>query len=158
MSRRPGPTTAQATKEQQRQERIKKMRAEAKHYTDTQAEHFVYRCYDAEGQLLYVGCTQDVNARMSVHASSWQNPASAYLNLHMARHEVEPEPYIGRIAGRAAERQAIETERPLLNVHHNAGRGLPRRKVSEEELAAEMQKANEVISGWFAQMREPGAA
>lgn len=91
--------------------------------------HYVYRCYDKAGQLLYIGCTEDVEARMQVHRSSWHNPASAYLSLHMDRYEVEE--IVGRTAARKAERAAIKAEAPLLNVHHNDGRGLPRVKVSD---------------------------
>lgn len=89
--------------------------------------HYVYRCYDAEGTLLYIGCTRDVVARMLVHRSAWDNPASAFLNLHMARYEVEEFPT--RDEARKAEREAIGAEAPLLNIHHNKGRGLPRVKV-----------------------------
>lgn len=41
----------------------------------TERTHYVYRCYDASGALLYVGCTKDPAARRTAHrhslASSW---------------------------------------------------------------------------------------
>ncbi len=87
-------------------------------------KHYVYRCYDETGRLLYIGCTDSPGSRFSVHRASWNNPTSRYLNFRCTRWEVEPEPYIGRVAGLAAEKAAIEAEAPLLNVHHNKGRAL----------------------------------
>lgn len=110
--------------------------------------HFIYRCYDAEGRLLYVGCTHDVNNRMAVHASSWSNPASAYLNLHMDRYEVEG-PIAGRAAARQREREVIANEAPLVNVHHNKGRGLPRVPV-QPPTAEEMALASRKLDEFFA--------
>lgn len=110
---------------------------EAKRLLDEEMTHYLYRCYDAHDRLLYIGCTQDVVGRLAVHRSSWHNPASAYLNLHMARHKVS-EPIKGRRAARAAEKAAIEAEAPLLNLHHNQGRGLirvPATAPSAEQLA-----------------------
>lgn len=83
-------------------------------------KHYVYRCYDASGLLLYVGCTRDVAGRLQVHASSWNNPASAVLNMRMASHEVEEFPTFE--AARAAEREAIANEAPLANLHHQRER------------------------------------
>lgn len=82
----------------------------------TPVPHFLYRCYDADDRLLYIGCARDVAARLGVHLVSWSNPASAALNLRMVRHtEVEcPD----KATARAAERQAIYDEEPLLNSHH----------------------------------------
>jgi predicted GIY-YIG superfamily endonuclease len=85
--------------------------------------HYVYRCYDAADRLLYIGCTQDMGGRMAVHASSWQNPASAALNLRMARHTVEEFP--SKDAARAAERAAIFNEAPLFNLHHQREKKSP---------------------------------
>lgn len=84
--------------------------------------HYVYRCFDRDGQLLYIGCTSDIGHRMRVHWSNWNNPASAYLSMYMDRYEVEE--VVGFAAARKAEREAIAAEAPLLNVHHNKGRGL----------------------------------
>lgn len=75
-------------------------------------EQTVYRCYDDAGQLLYIGCTGDLDYRMSLH-----NPL-------VMRHtsEIVTEIYPNRLAGRAAERAAIKAESPLLNKQHNPTR------------------------------------
>lgn len=85
--------------------------------------HVVYRCYDHEGHLLYIGCTWDINARLNVHASSWSNPASAVLNMRMTRYEVVE--YPDKATARQAERKAIYDEAPLLNLHHQRERITP---------------------------------
>jgi predicted GIY-YIG superfamily endonuclease len=108
--------------------------------------YYVYRCYDKDDRLLYIGCTQDIGGRMAVHAASWGNPASAYLNLHMARYEVQE--VVGFTAARKAEREAIAAEAPLLNVHHNKGRGLPRVPV-EPPTREEIEEAGRRISAYF---------
>lgn len=95
-------------------------------------KHYLYRCYDAQGRLLYIGCTQDPGARSQVHGSSWHNPVSAYLNLRMTRWETEEKPYRGKTVARAAEKAAIEAEAPLLNQHHNRGRGLKGQSLWDE--------------------------
>ena len=88
--------------------------------------HTVYRAYDAEGALLYIGCTADFGRRRSQHgyttpwfplAARWD--LAEYPNFRTARD---------------AERHAIETECSMFNVtpHEQArrtviGRGqLPR--------------------------------
>jgi len=84
--------------------------------------YVVYRCYDRDGRLFYIGSTGDIVSRMAVHRSSRANPASTQLSLHMARYQVEEFP--SESDARRAERLAIAAEAPLLNVHHNQGRGL----------------------------------
>lgn len=98
--------------------------------------HYVYRCYDADGRLLYIGCARDVVARMDVHRSSWTNPASAALNMRMTRHTSER--YPTKSAARQAEREAIYNEAPLFNHHHQKVMRTvaERRAVIEEYLQA----------------------
>ncbi len=71
----------------------------------------LYRWYDADDQLLYVGITNDPHVRQSSHAkkSSWADFA------HHARIERHP----SRALAEAAEKAAIESERPLFNHVHN---------------------------------------
>lgn len=83
--------------------------------------HVVYRCYDADNRLLYIGCTQDLTARMQVHECDSTNPASVELIKRLDL--VEYEEYPDRATARQAEREAITAEAPLLNTHHNLGRG-----------------------------------
>ena len=73
--------------------------------------HYVYRAYDAAGRLLYVGCTVDVEKRLTAHRSTsqWAD--------YMASHTVESFP--DKETGRAAESAAIESE----GAYFNATRG-----------------------------------
>lgn len=85
--------------------------------------HVVYRCYDRDGLLLYIGCTSDVVARMAAHMASAHNPASRVLILRMARYELEEHP--DRESAQAAERAAIYAEAPLANLHHQRAHETP---------------------------------
>lgn len=80
--------------------------------------HALYRFYDNDRQLLYVGITSNPGARWKKHANDkpwWGDVA-----------RVELEHYPTRDAVLAAERDAIISERPQRNVVHNRpGRGLP---------------------------------
>lgn len=76
--------------------------------------HYIYRCFDADGFLIYIGCTANVKQRMKNHRSS-PNRASRWLKACMASHTVSG-PLAGLEAGRAAERDAIRAECPLFNV------------------------------------------
>lgn len=88
---------------------------------DDQRRHSVYRCFDAEGQLLYIGCAQEPTYRMHMHMqTSTQSAVSWELQERMARWDsVE---YPTKAEARAAERAAILAERPLLNRQHNPTR------------------------------------
>lgn len=70
--------------------------------------HLVYRCYDQNGRLLYVGKSGNLPARLDNHRS-----ASPWLEL-VARMSIRV--YSSHEAGLAAEREAIATERPLFNL------------------------------------------
>lgn len=84
--------------------------------------HFVYRCYDQHDQLLYVGCTDDVESRMYHHLAVCNigKVPNFYLKRDMVRYEVES--FADRTAARAGERSAIAAEAPLLNKQHNKKR------------------------------------
>lgn len=66
----------------------------------------VYRCYDADGALLYIGVTTDVKRRMQLHASNKRSPWVA----RVAR--VEHEWYEDRVDALLAERLATVAESP----------------------------------------------
>lgn len=85
------------------------------------ADHYLYRCYDADGLLLYIGCTSNVSRRIAAHRSgAGQAVASRWLSsAFMVRHEVVG-PFAGREAGRDAERLAIHLEQPLFNYQERA--------------------------------------
>lgn len=69
--------------------------------------HFVYRAYDAAGQLLYVGMTIDLDRRRREHKTNriWFDQA---VRFRIAG------PYNYQSA-RRIERQAINSERPVHN-------------------------------------------
>lgn len=76
--------------------------------------HFVYRYYDADGTLLYVGVTIDPKQRHMNHGyqSPWFRDIASYRLTG---------PFISEDAGtraRAYERQTIFNEHPLHNVNH----------------------------------------
>ena len=84
--------------------------------------HSVYRCYDAEGQLLYVGCARDVPGRMYHHLQLCNigKQPNGTLRRHMATWTTEE--YGTKLDARAAERKAILEGAPLLNRQHNPRR------------------------------------
>ena len=82
----------------------------------------LYRYFDAEGRLLYVGISFSAIARAAQHREDkgwWQDVARMHVEHLPTRSEAV-----------AAERQAIQSEQPLHNVMHNGkatfiGRGAP---------------------------------
>jgi hypothetical protein len=71
----------------------------------------LYRHYDADGGVLYVGITFDPSSRRRQHASDkpwWPLVARTTYEWHPTR-----------LAALGAERAAIATERPTFNVIHN---------------------------------------
>lgn len=69
--------------------------------------HTVYRCTDVAGQLLYIGTSTDVCQRLKQHRSQmpwWPEVARVRVEIHRTRP-----------AAFAAEREAIESERPMHN-------------------------------------------
>lgn len=68
---------------------------------------FLYRHFDKSGQLLYVGISLNAVIRLSQHrdSSHWYD--------QIARVDVEPFP--SRVSALAAERSAVQKERPLHN-------------------------------------------
>lgn len=77
--------------------------------------HFLYRTFDAERRLLYVGISQRWQARLQRHSST--SPWYQYvedLTVHY---------YRDRPSARAAELRALETEAPLWNKDGNTSGG-----------------------------------
>ena len=72
---------------------------------------FLYRCYDRDNVLLYVGVSLHVEARLLEHR---RKPAPWFGRL--ARCTVQSQP--SRIAAEAAEKRAIKNEKPLFNKAH----------------------------------------
>jgi predicted GIY-YIG superfamily endonuclease len=92
--------------------------------TAKRGETALYRHFDAEGRLLYVGITNNYARRSGEHADDkpwWRD---------VARSEVER--YPTRKAAMDAEKAAIESEHPLDNDQHNKGN--PRRRIRKTDL------------------------
>lgn len=70
-------------------------------------EHFVYRAFNAAGELLYVGCTKHLTTRLSAHRgqSRWGSQAVRVTACGPYNYET----------ARQIEYDAIETERSLHN-------------------------------------------
>jgi predicted GIY-YIG superfamily endonuclease len=75
--------------------------------------HVVYRAYDADWNLLYVGCTYDLPNRLAHHRRN-QSPWWE----HYARITTEKHTCHARAA--AAEARAIRLEQPLFNLNGHA--------------------------------------
>lgn len=70
----------------------------------------LYRHFNANGKLLYVGISLSALQRLSQHAdhSDWYNEIS----------RVEMEHFCNRPSAMAAEKKAVISEGPLYNIHH----------------------------------------
>lgn len=71
-------------------------------------EHVLYRFYDADGQLLYVGITNSISRRFKAHASDkpwWPDVADCRIAF-----------YPSRAALARAEEDAIKYEKPRYNI------------------------------------------
>lgn len=86
------------------------------------SSHYVYRCYDKDGDLIYIGCTSNVGRRIAQHRKG-RAVASRWLSVSMTRHETEG-PYPSRADALGAERKAIHAEQPLFNYQQRAGADL----------------------------------
>lgn len=71
-------------------------------------DHFVYRLFDADGRLLYVGCTRNLTRRWKEHRTDKPRMAEATTRCRLQG------PYTRAVA-RAIEREAIRTEDPFIN-------------------------------------------
>lgn len=82
----------------------------------TTEDHLLYRFFDAEGVLLYVGITSDLSERFLAHSVErwwWGRWAKSTVTRYYSRAVLE-----------AAERIAIKSEKPLYNEVHNKAPGL----------------------------------
>lgn len=124
----------------------------------------VYRCYDRDGQLLYVGASCLGMVRFHQHQTEkgWW-PAVA---------RIEVEHFDNRAVALAAERSAIETELPAMNVFHgrrptitvrrqqewkeDRKRGIPPdiaaalRRLRRRQYAAARARRDAVLAAWQA--------
>jgi predicted GIY-YIG superfamily endonuclease len=78
------------------------------------APHFLYRLLDADGGLLYLGCTVDPERRLAEHRRKpWGRLIAAW----------QFDEFTDALSAYAAERDAIASESPQFNAMHN-GAGL----------------------------------
>lgn len=75
----------------------------------TERDHWVYRAWDADGRLLYIGCTKNLKQRRAAHATGTDSDWYPFATRFRAYG-----PYTYETA-RAIERQAIETEESYFN-------------------------------------------
>ncbi len=80
----------------------------------------VYRIFDYEGSLLYIGSTEDFGARKAVHLANHSTPIAFPIQLCAHRWDTTEYPSIA--AAKAAEKAAITAEAPYLNRQHNPTR------------------------------------
>lgn len=88
-------------------------------------DHWVYKAYNDEDELLYVGYTGVGRARIIAHNSAAWGP-------DVARFEIEHLPLRGLALER--ERELIKSDRPLANVIHRAPEPLPLREPRSDGL------------------------
>lgn len=88
---------------------------------DVKYPHSVYRIYDEDDRLMYVGVAHDVTHRIYMHEAAAQASwASMQMVGRIARWTADE--YPTKAAAREAERRAIEAEAPLFNRQHNKTR------------------------------------
>lgn len=96
--------------------------------TDREESNVLYRFFDANGRLLYIGVTANIKTRWKDHSRNkphWRDVATATIEHFDSQEEVIK-----------AEAEAIAAERPAWNVVHNTGRPLsPDRPISADRRA-----------------------
>lgn len=80
----------------------------------------VYRVYDRNGALLYIGSTRDLDARKSIHMADHKSPIAFAMQMCAARWDATEHPTYA--AAKSAEVAAIKAESPFLNRQHNPTR------------------------------------
>lgn len=97
--------------------------------TRTQTHH-IYRCWNAAGDLLYIGCTSEVEKRFNYHRTQtqWWRDVARIETLEIN---------LGRKIALGIEAMLIRDEQPLMNTlfNHKKGPIVPR---SESEAIAEL--------------------
>jgi len=80
----------------------------------------VYRAYDRNGALLYIGSTRDFQTRHNIHMADHASAISFPMQQCAVRWTTEDHPTYE--AAKAAEVAAIKAEAPYLNRQHNTSR------------------------------------
>lgn len=81
--------------------------------------HHVYRLYDEDGRLIYIGATSNLPARIAEHARTKTWPGChPVLTIGERMETWVATQYPTRAEAFAAERAAIRAEQPELNTWH----------------------------------------
>lgn len=99
-------------------------------------EYFVYRLFDADGELLYVGCTNNFIRRWSEHHGGHRRMVRAARRCHAQG------PYTRDVA-RRLERVAAQNEHPLYGWTPQKQSRITKRIAWEKQLTAELMR-----DGW----------
>jgi len=107
----PNPTIPSGSHSDRKRRRPKRPQVEAKRKGVRRRETVLYRYYDAEDVLLYVGISANMPARLGSHEtdSTWMDFAARSTLEHFG----------DRADAEKAEQAAIEADRPLFNILHN---------------------------------------
>lgn len=81
------------------------------------ASHYVYRLYDADDRLLYIGCSNDPDARIYQHAC-WGRKSGQLAEIGPLLHHWTYWRYPDKASAHAAEVAAIGSEAPVFNTRH----------------------------------------
>lgn len=109
-------------------------------------EHILYRMFDSESRLLYIGITMNIRHRVAAHRSTkewWTNVAV-----------IKVERLPTRAAALEAERNAIALEKPAHNVSLNGLLNMPTTKPEKPKKRKKAKKVKPVP--WFLRPRPPG--
>lgn len=80
----------------------------------------VYRVYDINGALIYIGSTRDLEARKAIHMADHASPIAFAMQMCADRWDTTE--YATYDDAKAAEVAAITAEAPFLNRQHNPTR------------------------------------
>lgn len=83
--------------------------------------HSVYRIYNADGVLMYIGVAREVGDRIYMHKAAPQSSWASGQMYQLIDYWTSQE-YPSKAIAREVERQSIEAEAPLFNRQHNKTR------------------------------------
>lgn len=109
----------------------------------------LYRLYDSEGVLLYVGISRYPDERFKEHAGDklWWH--------HVARKEITW--HDNRVEALSSEAAAMKNERPLYNGYHHLGKGWPQKARKYDDTAERAAVREGMRSALERGDYEPGA-
>jgi hypothetical protein len=102
--------------------------------------HALYRFFDAEDRLLYIGITWDIASRFPQH----RDEKPWWMDIR----NITIEPHADRAAALAAEKAAIIAERPVYNIVHNRFRWTQVRPVTAWDQLCEYAAELRLMHVW----------